>query len=88
MIHNQEKKEKKAKKDKKKSKDDDEEGDKDYLTEAMFGKNEDNDVGIVSDDDEDTSVASEAGVDDSGAMSKYRTACHAKRSKHCYAKQP
>jgi hypothetical protein len=36
----------------------------------MFGKKEE-DNGIVSDDDED-SAASEAGVDDEGAMSKYR----------------
>ena len=70
----QEKKEKKSKKDKKKSKDDSEGGDKDYLKEAMFGKKE-NDLGIDSDDEDETSVASEAGVDDSGAMSKSRT-CH------------
>ena len=38
-------------------------GDKDYLKEAMFGKKEDD---IVGDDDE-ASLASEAGVDDSGA---------------------
>lgn len=64
------KKDKKAKKDKKKDKkensDEDEDGGKDYLKEAVFGKKED-DIGIVSDDDED-SVASEAGVDDEGAM--------------------
>ena len=35
----------------------------------MFGKKE-NDTGIVSDDED--SVASEAGVDDETAMSKYR----------------
>jgi len=65
---------KKAKKDKKKDKDkkskDDSEGgdDKDYLKEAVFGKKEE-DIGVVSDDDDD-STASEAGVDDEGAMSK------------------
>lgn len=67
----QDKKEKKSKKDKKKSKDDSESGEKDYLKEAMFGKKEDDDL-VDSDDDEDSaSAASEAGVDDEGAMSKY-----------------
>lgn len=60
---------KKSKKDKKKkSKEDDAEDDKDYLKEAMFGKKEDT-LGVDSDGD-GTSVASETGVDDEGAMSK------------------
>merc|ERR1712100_354335 len=49
--------------DKKKKKDKDE--DKSYLKEAMFGKKEDDEIGVVSDEE---SVASEAGVDDEGAM--------------------
>jgi translation initiation factor 5 len=67
------KKDKKSKKEKKSKKDrnhDDENANgknKDYLEEAMFGKKEE-DLGIVSDDDD---VASEAGVDDEGAMSKF-----------------
>jgi hypothetical protein len=65
---------KKDKKDKKKDKKDSEENgddDKGYLKEAVFGKKED-DLGIVSDDDDDKeSVASEAGVDDEGAMGKW-----------------
>jgi translation initiation factor 5 len=64
------KKEKKSKKDKKdKSKDSDGEDDKGYLKEAIFGKKDD-ETGIVSDDDS-TSEASEAGVDDEGAMGKW-----------------
>lgn len=35
----------------------------------MFGKKEDN-LGVDSDGEDGTSVASEAGVDDEGAMSK------------------
>jgi hypothetical protein len=73
MHRSQDKKDKKSKKEgKKKSKDDSEGGEKDYLKEAMFGKKDNNDLGLDSDDDDDASVASEAGVDDSGAMSKYR----------------
>ena len=70
------KKDKKNKKDKKKEKKDSEENgdddddDKDYLKEAIFGKKED-DLGIVSDDDDKDSVDSEAGVDDEGAMGKF-----------------
>lgn len=64
------KKDKKDKKKDKKSKDKDgDDDDKAYLKEAMFGK-KNGDIGIVSDDD-NTSVASEVGVDDEGAMSKY-----------------
>lgn len=67
-----EKKKKKDKKDKKKDKKDKkkEKGEKkDYLEEAMFGKKEDT-LGDEADGQE--SVDSEAGVDDEGAMSKYR----------------
>jgi len=59
---------KKDKKDKKKDKKDkkkDTDEDKSYLKEAMFGKKEDDEIGVVSDEE---SVASEAGVDDEGAM--------------------
>ena len=73
-----EKKKKKDKKDKKKKdkkkdkKDDidldDEDDDKAYLKEAMFGKKEDSTE--IPDDDAE-SVASEAGVDDEGAMRKF-----------------
>jgi translation initiation factor 5 len=63
------KKDKDKKKDKKDKSKGDEDDDKGYLKEAMFGKKED-EFGVVSDDDS-TSVASEAGVDDEGAMSKY-----------------
>mmetsp|Transcript_13740 Transcript_13740/g.21664 ORF Transcript_13740/g.21664 Transcript_13740/m.21664 type:complete len:406 (-) Transcript_13740:28-1245(-) len=63
------KKKKDKKKDKKDKKKDKKEGeddeDKDYLKEAMFGKNEET---VVVSDDDNTSVASEAGVDDEGAM--------------------
>jgi len=38
---------------------------KDYIKEAMFGKKEDDEFGSVEDDD--VSLASEAGIDDSGA---------------------
>lgn len=64
------KKDKKAKKDKKKDKKEKDGGDDspDYIKEAMFGKKED-DAAVISDGDSD-SVASEAGVDDEGAMSK------------------
>ena len=61
------KKEKKSKKDKKEKSGDDD-GDKDYLKEAMFGKKEEEDISSGGDSD---SVASEAGVDDEGARSKY-----------------
>jgi hypothetical protein len=37
----------------------------------MFGKKGENDLGIDSDDEDNSSVATEAGVDDSGAMSKF-----------------
>ena len=40
-------------------------GDKDYLKEAMFGKKGDDD--FANGDDDEASLASEAGVDDSGA---------------------
>lgn len=40
-------------------------GDKDYLKEAMFGKKEDDD--FAGGDDDEASLASEAGVDDTGA---------------------
>jgi len=66
------KKEKKDKKDKKKDKDKkskedgSEEGEKDYLKEAIFGKKDD--IGVVSDDEDDDSAATEVGVDDDGAM--------------------
>mmetsp|Transcript_22702 Transcript_22702/g.53630 ORF Transcript_22702/g.53630 Transcript_22702/m.53630 type:complete len:408 (-) Transcript_22702:246-1469(-) len=64
------KKEKKSKKDKKNKKDKESPEDagdeeKNYLKEAMFGKKENGDFGVDSEDDE---VASEAGVDDEGAM--------------------
>ena len=68
---------KKKKKDKKKDKDKkkkdkkdkaaEENGDKDYLKEAMFGKKEEEEI---SSDGDSNSVASEAGVDDEGARSK------------------
>ena len=51
-------------KDKKKDKKEDENGDKDYLKDAIFGKKEDDGFGS----DDDLSVASEAGVDDAGAL--------------------
>ena len=76
-----EKKEKKAKKEKKSKKDksdkkeasisnNEDAGDeeKDYLKEAMFGKKENDVLDDNSDSDE---VASEAGVDDEGAMGKF-----------------
>lgn len=44
-----------------------ENGDKNYLKEAMFGKKEDDVFGDDDDDDDDDSVSTEAGVDDSGA---------------------
>ena len=57
-----------SKKDKKKDKKkDDGDDDKAYLKEAMFGKKE---VDDFSDDEDSTSVVSEAGVDDAGALSK------------------
>jgi translation initiation factor 5 len=61
------KKDKKDKKKDKKEKDKKEEknGDKDYLKEAMFGKKEADGFGS---DGDDASVASEAGVDDAGAL--------------------
>eukprot|EP00537_Pseudo-nitzschia_pungens_P000567 CAMPEP_0172368588 /NCGR_PEP_ID=MMETSP1060-20121228/28094_1 /TAXON_ID=37318 /ORGANISM="Pseudo-nitzschia pungens, Strain cf. cingulata" /LENGTH=407 /DNA_ID=CAMNT_0013093229 /DNA_START=292 /DNA_END=1515 /DNA_ORIENTATION=- len=64
------KKEKKSKKDKKGKKDKESPEDagdeeKNYLKEAIFGKKENGDFGVDSEDDE---VASEAGVDDEGAM--------------------
>lgn len=60
------KKEKKSKKDKKdKNNDEEDDGDKDYLKKAMFGDKEESDG--LSDAEDDTSLASEAGVDDEGA---------------------
>jgi translation initiation factor 5 len=69
------KKEKKSKKDKNQDDEDSNGDNKDYLKEAMFGKNQD-DLGIVSDDDDDDDVASEAGVDDEGAMGKFGLGLH------------
>lgn len=66
------KKDKKKDKDKKNNEDGSEEGEKDYIKDALFGKKED-DVGIVSDDDDEDSAATEVGVDDEGAMSEYIT---------------
>lgn len=68
------KKSDKDSKDKKKDKKKDkasgtENGDKDYIKEALLGKKADNDL---ESDDDATSVASEAGVDDEGARSKCR----------------
>jgi translation initiation factor 5 len=54
------------KKDKKKDPKDDDD-DKGYLKEAMFGKKDEDEF---SDEDDSTSVVSEAGVDDEGALSK------------------
>ena len=62
------KKDKKDKKKDKKEKENGEDDSKDYLKEAMFGKKEE--TTVVSDDEDSASAASEAGVDDEGAMSK------------------
>ena len=66
------KKDKKDKKKDKKEKKKDTDEDKSYLKEAMFGKKEDDEIGVVSDEE---SVASEAGVDDEGAMGKFLYHC-------------
>ena len=66
------KKDKKDKKKDKKYKKKDTDEDKSYLKEAMFGKKEDDEIGVVSDEE---SVASEAGVDDEGAMGKFLYHC-------------
>jgi translation initiation factor 5 len=70
------KKDKKDKKSKKKDKSvEDGDDDKDYLKKAMFGDKDESDGLGSDDDDEDTSVPSEAGVDDEGARGMFDGKC-------------